>query len=328
MTDELQAVSAEERMAGAGKTFYRAARLLPRGLRRDIVALYVFCRTVDDLADDPGQPVAERERALLAMAATLEAGDAEALREVGWPFKARGVLAGAAAMLVRAGLGDLRQVQPLTTEDLLGYAFGVAGTVGVMMAEVLHARPEGYGAAVALGMAMQLSNISRDVAEDLEAGRVYLPAAWVSVAAVRRAVEGGGEPEGGAVREATGRLLALADLLYAAAFDGVWTLPWRVRWSILAAGLCYREIGVAVGRDVTRSWGRRTVVSSGRKLWLIGVAGLRLFLPRYWRRGRTSWAPVLGSGALAAGRELGVVPEVEPRGLQGVLPGELQAVRL
>ena len=71
---------------------------------------------------------------------------------------------------------------------------------------------------------------------------------------------------------------------YAVAYSGIWTLPWRTRWSILAAGMCYREIGVEVGRDVQRSWQRRTVVSRGRKLQLIVLAGLRVLLPRFWRR--------------------------------------------
>ncbi len=315
-------------MSQAGKTFYRAARLLPRRLRRDIVALYVFCRTVDDLADDPVQPMAERERALLAMAVALESGDAVTSGGLGWPFEACGVLPRSAAMLVRAGLGDLRQTQPRTAEELLGYAFGVAGTVGVMMADLLRARPEGYGAAVALGMAMQLSNISRDVAEDLQAGRVYLPAEWISAGTVRRAVEGGDAGEAKDLRAATGRLLAMAEALYDVAFDGIWTLPWKVRWSILAAGLCYREIGVEAGRDAGRSWRRRTVVSSGRKLWLIGVAGLRLFLPRSWRRGRMSWSPVLGTGALAAGRLLGILPGVLPGVVQGSVSHALRAVSL
>ncbi len=308
MTVQLEPTSAEQLMSKAGKTFYRAARLLPRRVRRDVVELYGFCRTIDDLADDPSQPVAERGRSLAATAAALERGEATELRAAGWPFAAGGVPARAAAMLVRAALSDLHQRQPETAQDVLAYAFGVAGTVGVMMAEVLRGAPEGYGAAVALGMAMQLSNISRDVAEDLHMGRVYLPREWVAADAVRRAVDHGEAAEICRVREATERLLALADHLYEAAYDGVWSLPWRIRWSILAAAMCYREIGVKVRRDVSRSWRQRTVVSNGRKLWLIAAAGVRLLLPRFWRRGDTVWPAALGRGALQAGRALGVVP--------------------
>lgn len=310
MTGQLASASADQLMSQAGKTFYRAARLLPTQLRRDVVELYAFCRTVDDLADDPSRPLAERLCALDALAAGLSHGDAAALPAAGWPFAANGVLALAAGMLVRAALNDLDQQQPRSTEDLLAYAFGMAGTVGVMMARVLRARPEGYGAAVALGMAMQLSNICRDVAEDSHAGRIYLPAHLVSAEEVRRAVDLDDRDDALRVQAATRQLLAMADELYRIGFDGVWTLPWRVRWSILAAALCYREIGVVVGLDVSRSWQRRTVVGSGRKLWLIAVAGVRLLLPRYWLPRRTVWPKALGPGALQAGRTLGLLQGV------------------
>jgi phytoene synthase len=152
-----------------------------------------------------------------------------------------------------------------------------------MMAEVLGARREGTRAAIELGIAMQLSNIARDVAQDLRAGRVYLPASWIGSAELELALKQGDECAQQRLRASTVRLLELADSFYDAAFAGLWTLPWRVRWSILSAALCYREIGVYVGKDVDGSWRRRTVVPRWRKLVLIGIAALRMLLPRYWR---------------------------------------------
>jgi len=303
---KLELTSADQLMSRAGKTFYRAARLLPKLVRRDVVLLYAFCRTVDDLADEPSRPLAKRRESLAALAEALEKGDATQMRAAGWPFTARGTLAQAAAMLVEAARNDLDQQQPETMEDVLSYAFGVAGTVGVMMADVLRAAPEGHGAAVALGMAMQLSNICRDVAEDLDAGRIYLPKQWVAADQVRLALDHGNAAEISPVQRATLHLLTVADDLYQIAYDGIWSLPWRVRWSILAAARCYREIGVEVGRDVERSWRHRAVVRSGRKLWLIAEAGLWLLLPRFWRRRDAHWPLALGKGALRAGRALGL----------------------
>ncbi len=299
--------SAEEVMARAGKTFYRAARLLPRPIRTDVVALYAFCRHVDDLADGASRPLQERHTALQELSEALAGSHPRQPRAAGWPFAAQGMLPQAAALLVQAALGDLQQVQPETLEALLEYAFGVAGTVGIMMAVVLRARPEGFGAAVALGMAMQLSNISRDVAEDFHHGRVYLPAQWVDRQAVRCALNAETHRDAELVRRSIRRLLTIADALYEIAYDGIWSLPWRIRWSILAAAMCYREIGKKVGRDVDRSWKQRTVVSSGRKLWLTALAGLRLLLPRFWRRAtHVEWPTALGHAALAQGRALGV----------------------
>ena len=134
-------------------------------------------------------------------------------------------------------------------------------------------------------MAMQLSNIARDVSENLENGRVYLPAEWVTAEAVHAAMRKGApanSPDSHMVLAATSRVLAMAESLYEAAFNGIWSLPWRMLWSILAAALCYREIGRDVDRQGQRSWSRRVVVPGYRKLWLIALAGLRLILPRFW----------------------------------------------
>ncbi len=294
-------------MSRAGKTFHLAARLLPREVRHDVIDLYAFCRTVDDLADDSSFSVAERRQDLKALAAALEQHRVLELRMAGWSFSASGMLPAAAATLVRTALGDLKQKQPATEPDVLQYAFGVAGTVGLMMANLLGAEPAGYSAAVALGIAMQLSNICRDVAEDLGAGRVYLPCNRVDAIAIGRAIHGGKAPDALLVCEATQGLLARADTLYEFAYDGLWSLPRRTRWSILAAAMCYREIGVRVRRDIPLSWRRRTTVGFARKCWLVIVAGLQLLRPRFWRRPKNlAWSPALGPALHNACRALGV----------------------
>lgn len=300
-------IAAEEVMAKAGKTFHQAARLLPATVRTQVILLYAFCRTVDDIADDPRSPVQERRAALERLLGSLESADMEALSRSGWSLGDHPRRLGCAAVLVRAALGDLQQVQPRTENEVLAYAFGVAGSVGLLMADVLRADPKGLGAAVALGCAMQLTNICRDVAEDARQGRVYLPASLVEKAAVLQALAGHDAQAAHAVREATYRLLACAEALYEAAYDGMWTLPGRVRWSILVAALCYREIGVQVASNVDRSWQTRTVVRRARKLQLVLKASLRLLLPRFWwPRSRANWPVRLGSGVTVQLRHLGV----------------------
>lgn len=299
----------DQLMSRAGKTFHLASRLLPKEVRPDVVRLYAFCRHVDDLADDNTQPVQERRRSLERIAFALERAQVEDLRAAGWPFVQDAVMSQAAALLVRAALDDLKQQQPRTELELLAYAFGVAGTVGVMMARVLRGAPQGFASAVALGMAMQLSNICRDVREDFQAGRTYLPQTWVTADELNLALH---DADRGAVQRvagATRRTLVLAASLYEVAYDGIWSLPWRIRWSILAAAMCYREIGIAVGKDVERSWQRRTVVSGARKLWLILLSGVCVFLPRFWRsRSQAEWPEALGTFARTRAQALGVAP--------------------
>ena len=150
MTSSMTVSPAEQTMASAGKTFYRAAALLPRVVRAEVIPLYAFCRRVDDLADEPGVPEPERRVALNALADAFAQRNLERLREAGWPFLAQGTVAAAARLLVEAAAQDLQQQQPRAAEELLSYAFGVAGTVGIMMAHVLGAKPEGLRAAVSL----------------------------------------------------------------------------------------------------------------------------------------------------------------------------------
>ncbi len=312
MTNESELVSADRLMERAGKTFYRAARLLPAAVRSEVVALYAFCRRVDDLADEPLKEKAKRRQDLGFLLQQLRTGKTFALGLTLADHSGGGVLCAAATTLVEAALADLDQEQPLDEAALLGYAFGVAGTVGVMMAKVLGADPAGVPAAVSLGIAMQLSNIARDVAEDLAQGRVYLPASRISGNEVHLALNRQHSVQADLLQQVTISVLALAERFYQAAYDGIWSLPWQIRWSILAAAMCYREIGVQVARDVQRSWRQRTVVSNGRKLLLIAAAGARLLLPRFWKRPRgaalVSNGAVLTAGIAGQLRSLGVAP--------------------
>ena len=274
-------------MAASGKTFFQAARLLPRDARDRVVSLYAFCRYVDDLADESTQSPADRSRQLDELQQTLlddqnaSSTDAVPVSIASLNLSPRSRWA--AAVLVGAAREDLCQKQPESEAALIYYAFGVAGTVGLMMAEVLGARTQGTRAAVELGIAMQFSNIARDVAQDLRAARMYLPAAWICGTDIERALTQHDEHAQELLATATLRLLTLADTFYGSAFTGIWTLPLRMRWSILSAALCYREIGVSVGKDIPASWQTRTVVARWRKLMLIATAGVRLLLPKYWR---------------------------------------------
>ncbi len=279
--------SASAVMAASGKTFFQAARLLPEDVRDGVVALYAFCRYVDDLADESTQSFAVRSQQLHDLQRALLEGQTEestgALSKLHLSVHLSPSGRRAASILVGAAREDLSQKQPKNEAELVSYAFGVAGTVGLMMGEVLGAQKQGTRAAIELGIAMQLSTIARDVEQDFRARRVYLPASWITSTELERALTQHDEAAQNALVSATLRLLNLADEFYDSAFTGFWTLPLRVRWSILSAALCYREIGGYVGKNINASWHARTIVPRWRKITLIAIAGARLLLPRYWR---------------------------------------------
>lgn len=182
-----EAVSVMSRHA---RTFWLAARFLPAAVREDVVLLYLVCRTLDDLVDEGDPSAGRRLEEVAAWAAGGVAGGREeqvlaglAERHPGFPLDAVMDFCAAQAL-------DLRPVDIQTEAELDGYAYGVAGTVGRMMAAVLGTvRPEADGAARALGIALQRTNILRDVVEDAGRGRSYLPRESLELAGGDRALQ-------------------------------------------------------------------------------------------------------------------------------------------
>ncbi len=157
-----------------------ALRALPADRRADAVTFYAFCRTIDDLADDRSRPVAERRAALDAWSAGLAEGFAAPGELEAAVLGLRDRLAIPNELLLAIVDGcrsDLAPQRFATWQDLRHYSWKVACAVGLASLRVFGAtRPEAEPYAVALGHALQLTNILRDVGEDLaNDGRVYLP---------------------------------------------------------------------------------------------------------------------------------------------------------
>src|SRR5579862_5146929 len=155
------------------KNFDYGIMVLPREKRRAIAAIYAFARAVDDVADGT-LPVDEKRARLEALRSMLDAAPFDAMSVALGDARSRfGIPRDALSALVDGGLQDLEQAQYATFEELRGYCEKVAGAVGTACIAV-------YGSddverAMTLGIALQLINIMRDVAEDEALGRVYLP---------------------------------------------------------------------------------------------------------------------------------------------------------
>lgn len=157
-----------------------ALRVLPADRRDDAVTFYAFCRTIDDLADDRSRPAAERRAALDAWSAGLADGFAAAGELEAAVVELRGRRAIPNELLLAIIDGCRSDLEPQwfeTWEELQGYSWKVACAVGLASLRVFGAgEPESEHYAVALGHALQLTNILRDVGEDLaNGGRIYLP---------------------------------------------------------------------------------------------------------------------------------------------------------
>lgn len=264
-------------LCAGSKSFAAASRLLPRRVREDATVLYAFCREADDAVDvHDGGPAAiadlrDRLDRLYAGAPRAFAAD-RALAEVVRRHALPRVLLDA---LIEGFEWDAAGRRYETIEELCEYAARVAGTIGAMMAVLMGARaPAAVARACDLGVAMQLTNIARDVGDDARAGRLYLPLDAMREAGINpdRWIE---RPEvSDALRVVVRGLLTVADGLYARVGQGVAQLAPDCRPGINAARFIYAEIGHVVSRRRYDSVSQRAVVSRRRKLWLLGRSWL------------------------------------------------------
>jgi phytoene synthase len=164
-----------------------------------------------------------------------------------------------------------------TLDDVLLYAYRVAGVVGLMMCHVMGVRDQSaLKHAAHLGMGMQLSNIARDVHEDWQRGRLYLPESLLAESGASGLVPGADAPlpqsAAAGIARATERLLEHADAFYRSGDAGVKYLSWRCGLAIRAARLVYSEISARVRAQGCDPFAPRAVVSRSRKLALVGYA--------------------------------------------------------
>jgi len=257
------------------KSFSAAALLLPWAIRDPAYALYAFCRLSDDLVDVEGGTLEAiaRLRERLALAYDGRPADSSIDRAFADVVARFAVPRALPEALIEGLERDVEGVVCENLADVCAYASCVAGAVGAMMAVLMGARsPQAVARACDLGVAMQLTNIARDVGEDARAGRLYLPRAWLRDAGLDPdawLATPVWRPEIAAV---VARLLREADHLYSRAETGIRALPPSYRPGIFAARHLYRAIGTEIARNRFDSVTRRARVPGRTKFWLMGRA--------------------------------------------------------
>lgn len=253
------------------KSFSWAARFLLPEARRDAAQLYAFARLADDLADEEALgPWAERMGQLQALEGhVLNPGAGSELgHQVGKMLLSKRVNAEVIRNFMDCLVQDASPRCIQTTEELLRFAYGAAGTVGQMMCPILGAANKGQPYATALGVAMQLTNIARDVVEDAARGRCYIPAQWGVSAETLRAPKNPAQ----ALQSfaAIQKLLNLADDFYAYSQQGLGYIPSGNRRAIRVAAALYRGIGQKIlTGGANRYWLGRASLGRLEKIRLI-----------------------------------------------------------
>ncbi len=265
------------------KSFALASRVLPPELRDDASMLYAWCRYCDDVID--GQEMGHGQ---IADYKTGQGERLDRLRQdtanalAGKPTD-NPVFAGLARVVETHQIDHKHPFELLkgfemdaedrvyeTVDDILDYSYHVAGVVGVMMANIMGVRDAAtLDRASDLGLAFQLTNIARDVIDDAEADRVFVPqdllnkhGAPIDAASLTQ------KYNWPAAHKAALEQLDIAEQYYESAKVGIKELPFRCAWAISAALAVYREIGERLRAGGSDAWAGRVSASKGRKIGL------------------------------------------------------------
>lgn len=259
-------------------SFHAASRLLPSAVRDPALALYAFCRVADDEVDfgtnKAAAVLALRDRLDLAYAgrprnAPADRAFATLIEDFDMPRELPEALLEGLAW-------DGMERRYATLGELRGYSARVASAVGAMMCVLMRVRdPKALARACDLGVAMQLTNITRDVGEDARAGRLYLPTDWLDEAGVDIDAFLADPQPTPDIRRIVRRLLAEADRLYQRSEAGIKGLPLAARPGIFAARHCYDAIGRQLARNGHDSVTRRAFTTRGQKIGLLGWSMIR-----------------------------------------------------
>jgi phytoene synthase len=269
-------------LRGGSRSFFAASLLLTPRVKTSATALYAFCRVADDaidLGDDPKQAVLDLHQRLDAAYAGAP-HDNPIDRAFAAVVAAHRIPKGLPAALIEGLAWDSQGRRYENFEALLDYAARVAGAVGVMMALLMGVRDsQSLARAADLGVAMQLTNIARDVGEDARAGRFFLPADWCLQTGFDVSAFLAAPKFSQALSTIVKKLLDEADILYARAQAGIARLPLDCRTGIAAARRIYAGIGHDVAAAGYDSVSRRARVPGRRKLLLaLRAAGDAIWL--------------------------------------------------
>jgi 15-cis-phytoene synthase len=280
--------SSEQTMSRHARTFRFAARFLPTEYREPTIRLYAFFRTLDDVVDEPQ----EAGLSLIDIKHELDRWEDWFVAGCRGTAPRRAVGSDVAQIRQKFGIpdrvfvdflagmrADLNPVTPVSRVDVEQYSYQVASTVGIAMAHIFGSTgPNAIEAASRLGIAMQLTNILRDVGGDLERGRIYLPTDLLAAHGLERndidemwRTNIGPDNR---LRAALREMIEWADSHYAAGTDGIRLLPADVRMPILVSARLYQQILRQLERNDFDSLRTRVATTRWQKIRAAYVAAL------------------------------------------------------
>jgi phytoene synthase len=253
------------------KSFYFASLFLNKKTAYYCYVLYKFCRTVDDIADTETSSKKKKLNELIFFLKSENKPKQIFLIEIKKLINKKIINREPLIELIKGVLTDTRHVHIQNTSQLINYSYLVAGSVGIMMCQLLNnTNLYSFKYAVDLGIAMQLTNILRDIIEDAKINRVYLPNSWIKIKPSKIIKQDKKIKK--KLMSASRKLFFLSEKYYNSAYLGLAFLPIRSRFAILLALITYRQIGRKIIRKKYSNLNKREIISSVEKIKCLTVA--------------------------------------------------------
>ncbi len=271
-----------------GKSFYWASFFLPKKNRIAASRLYSICRYLDDVADNSKLDTSSQIKNIFNQIKENESS------EINIFFKKNNINLGILKDLIDGLISDQQNVRVTDEKELIDYSYKVAGTVGLMMLPIINTKDaEARKHAIDLGIAMQLTNIARDVYEDAKMNRLYLPKEWLGQVSISDLTDNKLDDQKKKLIELSIKnLIELSDKFYANGFSGMKFIPLRTRLAIFFAAKIYKGIGEKIKSGGYVYKLERIYLNKLEKLWITIISIPEfLFLKNIFK----SYKPIRGS---------------------------------
>ena len=250
-----------------GKSFYWASFFLPKRNKDAATKLYSICRFFDDLADDNNE---DQTKILTGEFKKICDDLSHPINEF---FTSHNLSIKILGDLVDGLVKDQTDVRIKNEKELIQYAYQVAGTVGLMMSPLIMVNNNKANKhAIDLGIAMQLTNIARDIYEDALMNRIYLPQDWISNTDISELTNISSNKDLIQIKSAIKRLILLSETYYKNGFAGMRYIPLKTRLAIFFAAKIYRAIGQKIKKNRYKYSYKRIYVSTIEKLFITFVS--------------------------------------------------------
>ena len=247
-----------------GKSFYWASFFLPKKNRIAASRLYSICRYLDDVADNSKLDTSSQIKNIFNQIKENESS------EINIFFKKNNINIGILKDLIDGLISDQQNVRVTDEKELIDYSYKVAGTVGLMMLPIINTKDaEARKHAIDLGIAMQLTNIARDVYEDAKMNRLYLPKEWLGQVSISDLIDNKlDDQKKKLIKLSIKNLIELSDKFYANGFSGMKFIPLRTRIAIFFAAKIYKGIGEKIKSGGYVYKLERIYLNKLEKLWI------------------------------------------------------------